>query len=478
MEPVQEGARRTRRSSRRTSTRSCSSAARRASRSCKETVKKFFGKEPHQGVNPDEVVAIGAAVQAGVLSGDVKDMVLLDVTPLSLGVETLGGVMTVMIPRNTTIPTQKKEIFSTATDSQPSVEVHVLQGERTEARYNRTLGKLPPRGHHAGAARRAEGRGHVRHRRERHPLGPREGHGDRQGSEDHHHRELAASTRSEIQKMVKEAAEHEAEDKERREQIERRNKLDNLCYTLEKTIAENKEKLPAGDVATLEGLIKEGRAAVEKQDDDADQGSLEKLEKEAHRIASVMYQNAPGGRAAGGAWRRPPTAAASPRRPTKRREEGRRDRRRVRRDLVVPSPLVGGHEGRASRGAPFVFLWRYRGAPGKSWRRGRRPTAVRRCLALDPPHRSRDPLPRTDDALDGGSPTPPETRTRRARVGEGARRRRSRNCRCTKQNTSRATSSRSRVWMPRRRRVVQTYENSRLKIDEKSGRPGTRVGGG
>src|SRR5688572_5954749 len=108
----------------------------------KETVKKFFGKDPHQGVNPDEVVAIGAGVQAGVLAGDVKDMVLLDVTPLSLGVETLGGVMTTMISRNTTIPTQKKEIFSTATDNQPSVEVHVLQGERTEARYNRTLGKF------------------------------------------------------------------------------------------------------------------------------------------------------------------------------------------------------------------------------------------------------------------------------------------------------------------------------------------------
>ena len=108
----------------------------------KAAVTKFFGKDPHQGVNPDEVVAVGAAVQAGVLSGDVKDMVLLDVTPLSLGVETLGGVMTTMIPRNTTIPTQKKEIFSTATDSQPSVEVHVLQGERTEARYNRTLGKF------------------------------------------------------------------------------------------------------------------------------------------------------------------------------------------------------------------------------------------------------------------------------------------------------------------------------------------------
>ena len=212
----------------------------------KETVKKFFGKEPHKGVNPDEVVAIGAAVQAGVLSGDVKDMVLLDVTPLSLGVETLGGVMTVMIPRNTTIPTQKKEIFSTATDSQPS-----RRGPRPPGRAHRGAlqphaRQVPPRRHHAGAARRAEGRGHVRHRRERHPLRPREGHGDRQGSEDHHHRELAASTRTTSSRWSKEAAEHEAEDKERREQIERRNKLDNLCYTLEKTIAENKDKLADG----------------------------------------------------------------------------------------------------------------------------------------------------------------------------------------------------------------------------------------
>ena len=156
----------------------------------KETVKKFFGKEPHQGVNPDEVVAIGAAVQAGVLSGDVKDMVLLDVTPLSLGVETLGGVMTTMIPRNTTIPTQKKEIFSTATDSQPSVEIHVLQGERTEARYNRTLGKF----HLEGIMPAPRGVPKVEVTFDIDANGilsrPREGHGDGQGPEDHHHGEL------------------------------------------------------------------------------------------------------------------------------------------------------------------------------------------------------------------------------------------------------------------------------------------------
>ena len=145
----QAGARRRRRRSEARSTRSCSSAARRASRSCRQIVKELFGKEPHKGVNPDEVVAVGAAIQAGVLAGEVKDLLLLDVTPLSLGIETLGGVMTTLIPRNTTIPTRKSEMFSTAADNQTSVEVHVLQGERPMARDNRTLGKfhlvgLPP----------------------------------------------------------------------------------------------------------------------------------------------------------------------------------------------------------------------------------------------------------------------------------------------------------------------------------------------
>ena len=254
----------------------------------KETVKKFFGKDPHQGVNPDEVVAVGAAVQAGVLSGDVKDMVLLDVTPLSLGVETLGGVMTVMIPRNTTIPTQKKEIFSTATDSQPSVEVHVLQGERTESRYNRTLGKF----HLEGIMPAPRGVPKVEVTFDIDANGILSVHAkDTATGKDQKITITSNSglTEVEIQKMVKEATEHAAEDKERREQVERRNKLDNLCYTLEKTIAENKEKLPAGDVATLEGLIKEGRAAVEKQDDAEIRATSERLEKEAHRMASAMY---------------------------------------------------------------------------------------------------------------------------------------------------------------------------------------------
>jgi molecular chaperone DnaK len=267
----------------------------------KETVKKYFGKDPHQGVNPDEVVAIGAAVQAGVLSGEVKDMVLLDVTPLSLGVETLGGVMTAMIQRNTTIPTQKKEIFSTAADNQPSVEIHVLQGERTEARYNRTLGRF----HLEGIMPAPRGVPKVEVTFDI----------DANGILSVHAKDLATGrdqkititahsglNESDIKKMVDEAAEHEAEDKTRREKIEQRNKLDNLCYTLERTINENKEKLQANDLATLEGLIKEGRAAVEKQDDVLVKSVTERLEKEAHRMAGIMYG------AAGGPGAPPPGA--------------------------------------------------------------------------------------------------------------------------------------------------------------------------
>ena len=153
-----------------------------------QMVKDYFGKEPHKGVNPDEVVAVGAAIQGGVLAGDVKDVLLLDVTPLSLGIETLGGVMTTLIPRNTTIPTRKSETFSTATDNQPNVEVHVLQGERPLSRDNRTLGRFQLIGLPVGAARRAADRGHVRHRRQRHRQRVGEGHGDGQGAEDHHQR--------------------------------------------------------------------------------------------------------------------------------------------------------------------------------------------------------------------------------------------------------------------------------------------------
>jgi molecular chaperone DnaK len=256
-------------------------------------VKKFFGKEPHRGVNPDEVVAIGAAVQAGVLSGDVKDLVLLDVTPLSLGVETLGGVMTVMIPRNTTIPTQKKEIFSTATDSQPSVEIHVLQGERTEAKYNRALGKF----HLEGIMPAPRGVPKVEVTFDIDANGILSVHAKDTATGKDQKITITANSglnEAEIQKMVKDAEEHEREDKERREQIERRNKLDNLCYTIEKTLNENKDKIQGTDLASLEALVKEGREAVEKQDDVKVQDVSARLEKEAHRLAGVMYGAAGG----------------------------------------------------------------------------------------------------------------------------------------------------------------------------------------
>jgi len=253
-----------------------------------EAVTKFFGKEPHRGVNPDEVVAVGAAVQGGVLAGDVQDVVLLDVTPLSLGVETLGGVMTVMISRNTTIPTQKKEIYSTASDSQTSVEIHVLQGERAEARYNRTLGRF----HLEGI-----------------PPAPRgipkievtfdiDANGilsvlakDMATGKDQKITITASSGLSgnDIDRMVKDAESHEQDDRKRREEVERRNKLDSLCYTLDKQIAENKDKLDAGAVASLEALIKEGREAVEKRDDERIQDVLSRLEKEAHEMATKLY---------------------------------------------------------------------------------------------------------------------------------------------------------------------------------------------
>jgi molecular chaperone DnaK len=201
--------------------------------------------------------------------------------------------MTTMIPRNTTIPTQKKEIFSTATDSQPSVEVHVLQGERTEARYNRTLGKFHLEG--IMAAPRGVPKIEVTFDIDANGIINVSAKDTATGKDVSRRIENGSGlSEAEIQKMVKEAAEHEAEDKERREQVERRNKLDNLCYTIEKTLTENKDKIPAGDLSTLESLIKEGRAAVEKQDDALIQAASEKLEKEAHRLASVMYGAAGG----------------------------------------------------------------------------------------------------------------------------------------------------------------------------------------
>jgi molecular chaperone DnaK len=270
-----------------------------------KTVTEFFGKEPHKGVNPDEVVAIGAAVQGGVLAGDVKDVVLLDVTPLSLGVETLGGVMTVMIPRNTTIPTQQKETYSTASDSQPSVEIHVLQGERTQASQNRTLGKF----HLDGIPPAPRGVPKIEVTFDIDANGILSVTAKDTASGKDQRITITANSgldEKEIDRMVKDAKEHEAEDTRRREEVERRNKLDNLCYTLEKQLNENKDKVQGMDLAPIEALIKEGREAVEQQNDANVQSVLERLEKAAHEMAGKMYQGT--GPQAGG----PGAGAAQP----------------------------------------------------------------------------------------------------------------------------------------------------------------------
>jgi len=271
-----------------------------------EAVKKFFGKEPHKGVNPDEVVAIGAGVQAGVLSGDVKDMVLLDVTPLSLGVETLGGVMTALIPRNTTIPTRREETFSTADDSQTKVEIHVLQGERAQARDNRTLGRF----HLEGIMPAPRGVPKIKVAFDIDANGILSVHAkDEATGKDQRITITAGSglSEAEIQKMVEEGKANEAADKDRREQIETRNRADQLAWSVEKALADAKDKLPADKTTEIEAKLKDLRAAIERDDAAAIKSGMETLEKSMHELAQVAYAAtgaqgaAPGGAAPGGA---------------------------------------------------------------------------------------------------------------------------------------------------------------------------------
>lgn len=254
-----------------------------------DEVKKFFGKEPHMGVNPDEVVAAGAAVQGGVLAGDVKDMLLLDVTPLSLGIETLGGVFTKIIDRNTTIPVRKSQVFSTAADSQPSVEVHVLQGEREMASYNRSLGKF----HLDGIPPAPRGMPQIEVTFDIDANGILNVTAVDKATNKEQKITITAGSnlsKDDIDKMMKEAKENEADDKKKREGIEAKNKAESLIYEVEKNMKEHKEKLPAGDVKAIEDAVETAKKALESQDADRIKKAGDDLQQAALKIGEVLYK--------------------------------------------------------------------------------------------------------------------------------------------------------------------------------------------
>ena len=254
-----------------------------------EIVRDFFGKEPHKGVNPDEVVGVGAAVQAGVLGGEVKDVLLLDVTPLSLGIETLGGVATVLIPRNTTIPTRKSEVFSTAADSQTSVEVHVQQGERPMARDNKSLGRF----HLTGIPPAPRGIPQIEVTFDIDANGILNVSAKDLGTGTEQKITITGSSGlndDEIQRMVNEAEDHSEEDRKKKEEIEARNQADNLVYSTEKLVKDNRDKIPDSDVKAVEEAIAETRKAMEGGDVEAIKQSMEKLQQASHQVAQAMYQ--------------------------------------------------------------------------------------------------------------------------------------------------------------------------------------------
>ena len=259
-----------------------------------QVVKDFFGKEPHKGVNPDEVVAVGAALQGGVLAGDVKDLLLLDVTPLSLGVETLGGVMTKLIERNTTIPAKKSEVFSTAADGQTSVEIKVLQGEREMAADNKLLGLFSlvgippaPRGMpQIEVTFDIDANGIL------HVTAKDRGTGKEQKITITSSSGLA---KDEVEKAVKEAESHGAEDKKRREAVEAKNQLDSIVYATEKLLAENADKVPAEDKTAIEAAVADAKKVLETKADDAEalRKAAQDVQKASYKVAEALYKNAP-----------------------------------------------------------------------------------------------------------------------------------------------------------------------------------------
>jgi molecular chaperone DnaK len=254
-------------------------------------VTEFFGKETNKGVNPDEVVAIGAAVQAGVLAGDVKDVLLLDVTPLSLGVETLGGVTDVVIERNTTIPVRKSKVYSTADDNQNQVEIHVLQGERTMAGDNRTLGRF----HLIGIPPAPRGVPQIEVVFDIDANGILHVSAKDRGTGQEQKIQITSSSGisdDEIKNMVEQAKDHASDDEVKRREIETRNKLDALIYSTEKLVNDNREKLPKADAATIDDAIANAKKVLEEGSVTEREQALERLTQASHQVAGVLYQSA------------------------------------------------------------------------------------------------------------------------------------------------------------------------------------------
>jgi molecular chaperone DnaK len=261
-------------------------------------VKELFGKEPHKGVNPDEVVAVGAAIQGGVLKGEVKDLLLLDVTPLTLAIETLGGVATPMIPRNTTIPTRKTETFSTAADNQTSVEVHVLQGERPMAGQNRTLGKF----HLTGLPPAPRGVPQIEVTFDIDANGILNVTAKDMATQKDQKITITSSSglsKEEVERMAKEADAHSAEDKAKRDEIEARNQLDSMVYSVEKMLREHGDKISGSERGDVENAVADAKKALESGDKAAMDRARENLTKASHKLAEQMYKAAQPGAGAG-----------------------------------------------------------------------------------------------------------------------------------------------------------------------------------